>query len=210
MPNERAAWLMLRNWATLVNIRRSSRFATWTILPFLEYGFRRFPSNHHDVCVCHAHRSCGPPHLRIPDAALSCTATSDNGWTITRPLQAPKDIHHGSVLPASCSVMRCLANRLCQARTSALAHRKPSTVVIGTAVHLVAPAFFLILVRNLGCLTNRILLARSKFGCRASRVARARSAMPIPSSKRFPTIAVRLTATPRRERYRVEQARAVH
>src|SRR5712675_1261737 len=46
IPNERAARLMLSNWATLTNIRTSSRFAMGVTLPFLEIRFQSFPSNH--------------------------------------------------------------------------------------------------------------------------------------------------------------------
>src|SRR5882757_4293811 len=45
IPNERAARLMLSNWATLTNIRTSSRFAMEVTLPFLEIRFQSFPSN---------------------------------------------------------------------------------------------------------------------------------------------------------------------
>ena len=45
IPNERAARLMLSNWATLTNIRMSSRFAMEVTLPFLEIRFQSFPSN---------------------------------------------------------------------------------------------------------------------------------------------------------------------
>src|SRR6202008_1442792 len=44
IPNERAARLMLSNWATLTNIRTSSRFDTGGTFPFLEITFQSFPS----------------------------------------------------------------------------------------------------------------------------------------------------------------------
>jgi hypothetical protein len=40
MPNERAARLMLSNWATLTNVRTSSRFAIGVTLPLLEIGIQ--------------------------------------------------------------------------------------------------------------------------------------------------------------------------
>jgi len=45
MPNERAARLMLSNWATWTNIRTSSRFAMAVTLLFLEIRFQSFPPN---------------------------------------------------------------------------------------------------------------------------------------------------------------------
>jgi hypothetical protein len=39
IPNERAARLMLSNWATLTNITTSWRFAIAVTLPFLEIRF---------------------------------------------------------------------------------------------------------------------------------------------------------------------------
>src|SRR6202158_1960201 len=56
MPNERAAPLMLSNWATLTNIRTSSRFAMGVTLPFLEIRFQSFPS-YQSQCAA---RQCAP------------------------------------------------------------------------------------------------------------------------------------------------------
>src|SRR4029077_6181608 len=45
IPRERAARVMLSNWATLTNTRMLSRCATEVTLPFLEIKFQSFPSN---------------------------------------------------------------------------------------------------------------------------------------------------------------------
>src|SRR5450432_2125149 len=45
IPSERAARVMLSNWATLTNTRMLSRSATEVTLPFLEIRFQSFPSN---------------------------------------------------------------------------------------------------------------------------------------------------------------------
>src|ERR1700733_15716179 len=68
VPSERAARVMLSNWATLTNIRMLSRTATVLTLPLLEIKFQSFPSNpesqalrysRHEIRTGQAHAKTG-------------------------------------------------------------------------------------------------------------------------------------------------------